>query len=112
MSRSRRYWYTLFELRTRFLPYTWLGRSAMNRLGSDLLSHDIVDNCFGQFNLSRGNAVANTPNCIRYSIHVTVVYPVGCSEITRKITNVVACSLVVCPFCIAIICTDHLLLIL
>ena len=76
----------------------------MKRLGSELRSHDIVDNCFGQFNLSRGNAFEHTPNCVGYSINVTVVYSVGCSEITRRIANVFAPSLIVCPFCITMIC--------
>lgn len=84
----------------------------MNRLGSDPRSHDIVDNCFGQFNLSRDNAFENTPNCVGYSIHVTVAYPAECTEFTCGITNVMACSVIVCPFCITIISTDHLRFIL
>jgi hypothetical protein len=84
----------------------------MNRLGSDLRLYDIVHNCFGQFNLSRVNAFENTPNCIGYSMHVTVVYPVVCSEVTPRVINVVARPLIVCPFCVTIICIDHLLFIL
>ena len=72
----------------------------------------LCDHCFGQFNLSRVNAIENTPYFMGYAIHVTVVYPVVCSEITHRITDVVARSVFVCPFCITIICIDHLLFIL
>jgi len=83
----------------------------MNRLGSDLRLYD-VDNCFGQFNLSPVNAFENAPNCVGHSIHVTVVYSVVCSEITRRFVNVFARSPIVCPFYIPIICIDRLLFIL
>ena len=65
-----------------------------------LRSYDIAENCFGQFNLSHVNAVENSPNCIGYLIHVTVVYPVVCSGITRRIISIVARPIIVCPFCI------------
>jgi hypothetical protein len=90
-------------------PVHMAGAFCNESLGLDLRSYDTVDSCFGQFNLSRVNAVENSPNCVRYSFRVTVVYPVVCSEIARRITNVVAGPLIVCPFCINIICIDHLL---
>jgi len=57
-------------------------------------------------------AFENTPNCIGYSMHVTVVYPVVFSEVTRRIINVVARPLIVCPFRFTIMCIYHLLFIL
>jgi hypothetical protein len=94
-------------------PPVHMARAFCNEsLGLDLRLYDIVDNCFRQFNLSRVNAVENTTNCIGDWIHVTVVYRVVCSEITRTIINVVARPLIVCPFYITIICIDNLLCIL
>jgi hypothetical protein len=51
---------------------------------------DIVENCFGQYNLSCVNGVENSSNCIGHSIRVTIVYPFVCSEITRSIINMVS----------------------